>query len=97
MQEQETEEKTLTRMADRNTRRVFFKRRKGCPLSVPEAPEVDYKNPALLSKFVSEGGRILPNRITNVCAKKQRQLKNAIKIARLLALLPFSSNTNSRF
>lgn len=90
-------EKTLTRMADRNTRRVFFKRRRGCPLSLPDSPEVDYKNPNLLSKFVSEGGRILPNRITNVCAKKQRQLKKAIKIARLLALLPFSSNTNSRF
>ena len=86
--------KTLTRMADRNTRRVFFKRRKGCPLSVPGAPEIDYKNPDLLLKFVSEGGRILPNRITNVCAKKQRQLKNAIKVARILALLPFVSNTS---
>ncbi|MDX1923818.1 MAG: 30S ribosomal protein S18 [Rickettsiaceae bacterium] len=94
MEDLNREEKTLKRMADRNTRRVFFKRRKGCPLSLPESPEVSYKNPNLLSKFVSEGGRILPNRITNVCAKKQRQLKQAIKIARLLALLPFSSNTN---
>lgn len=85
---------SLKRMADRNTRRVFFKRRKGCPLSLPESPAIDYKNPDLLSKFVSEGGRILPNRITNVCAKKQRQLKKAIKIARVLALLPFVLRTN---
>lgn len=91
----DNDSKVLKRMADRNTRRVFFKRRNGCPLSTPEAPEVNYKNPDLLSKFVSEGGRILPNRITNVCAKKQRQLKNAIKVARMLALLPFISNTNT--
>jgi small subunit ribosomal protein S18 len=94
MEEEVQDGKVLKRMADRSTRRVFFKRRKGCPLSLPGAPEVDYKNPDLLSKFVSEGGRILPNRITNVCAKKQRQLKNAIKIARMLALLPFVSNAN---
>lgn len=91
---EENESKTLSRMADRNTRRVFFKKRRGCPLSVPEAPEVNYKDPELLKKFISEGGRILPNRITNVCAKKQRQLKNSIKIARVLALLPFVTSVN---
>ncbi len=80
---------TLPRMADRTSKKVFFRRRKGCPLSVEGAPEISYKNPDLLLKFVSEGGRILPSRITNVCAKKQRQLKNAIKVARILALLPF--------
>ncbi|WP_375326982.1 30S ribosomal protein S18 [Candidatus Tisiphia endosymbiont of Nemotelus uliginosus] len=84
-----TDSKSMTRMADRTNKRVFFRKRKGCPLSVPEAPEIDYKNPDLLLKFVSEGGRMLPSRITNVCAKKQRKLKNAIKIARILALLPF--------
>lgn len=81
--------RTLKRMADRSTRGVFFKRRKGCPLSLPNSPKVDYKNPDLLSRFVSEGGRILPARITNVSAKKQRQLKREIKIARILALMPF--------
>lgn len=83
------QKQSLSRMADRSTKRVFFKRRKGCPLSVEGAPKIDYKNPDLLVKFVSEGGRILPSRITNVCAKKQRQLKKAIRIARILALLPF--------
>lgn len=88
---EENTEKTLSRMADRNTKKVFFRRRKGCPLSIPGAPAIDYKNPELLLKFVSEGGRILPSRITNVSAKKQRQLKKAIKFARILALLPFIS------
>jgi small subunit ribosomal protein S18 len=86
--------KSLPRMADRNSKKVFFRRRKGCPLSIPGAPDVDYKNPTLLEKFTSEGGRILPSRITNVCAKKQRQLKRAIKRARILALLPFLGGIN---
>lgn len=72
-----------------STRKLLFKRRRGCPLSIPDSPAIDYKNPELLEKFVSEGGRILPSRITNVCAKKQRELKRAIKIARTLALMKF--------
>ncbi|HJD57242.1 30S ribosomal protein S18 [Candidatus Tisiphia endosymbiont of Ptychoptera albimana] len=84
-----TDSKSMTRMADRTNKRVFFRKRKGCPLSIANAPIIDYKNPDLLIKFVSGGGRMLPSRITNVCAKKQRKLKNAIKIARILALLPF--------
>lgn len=78
--------------SDSNEKKVFFKRRKGCPLSVDGAPEITYKNPDALSKFISEGGRILPSRVTNVSAKNQRQLKRQIKIARILALLPFVSN-----
>jgi small subunit ribosomal protein S18 len=76
---------------------VLFNRRapsrKGsmCPLSNKEAPVIDYKNIILLSQYVSEKGRILPSRITNVSAKKQRELKRAIKIARALALLPYSA------
>ena len=68
---------------------VFFRRRKGCPLSEPNSPVVDYKNIKLLSRFISERGRILPSRITSVSAKKQRELRCAIKRARNLALLPF--------
>jgi len=69
--------------------RVFFRRRKGCPLSTPDAPAIDYKDVALLSRFISERGKILPRRITAVSAKKQRELARAIKRARILALLPF--------
>ena len=58
-----------------------------CPLSGKNAPVVDYKNIKLLKKYVSESGRILPSRITSISQKKQRELSNAVKRARLLALL----------
>lgn len=70
-------------------RRVFFRRRKSCPLTGPSAPKIDYKDLKLLSRFVSERGKMLPSRITSVCAKKQRELSRAIKRARNLALLAF--------
>ena len=72
-----------------NSSKLFFRKRKGCPLSGPDNPEIDYKNPELLKKFISEGGRMLPSRITNVCAKRQRKLKKAIKRSRDIALLPY--------
>ena len=58
-----------------------------CPLSVKDAPIVDYKNINLLKKYMSENGKMLPSRITNVSQKKQRQLSLSIKRARNLALL----------
>ena len=67
-------------------------RNKGCPLSVPGAPKIDYKNPDMLKNYTSERGRILPKRIISLSAKKQRELKRAIKIARILSLLPFAQN-----
>lgn len=70
-------------------RKVFFRRRKSCPLSGPNAPAVDYKDVKLLGRFISERGKILPSRITAVSAKKQRKLSQAIKRARNLALLPY--------
>lgn len=70
-------------------RRVFFRRRKSCPLSGNKAPKIDYKDIKLLQRFISERGKMLPRRITSVSAKKQRLLSQAIKRARNLALLPF--------
>jgi len=58
-----------------------------CPLSGKNAPSLDYKNIKLLRKYISEGGRILPSRITAVSQKKQKILSREIKKARLLALL----------
>ena len=58
-----------------------------CPLSGKDAPPIDYKNIKLLRKYISEGGRILPSRITSVSLAKQKKLSKAIKRARLLALL----------
>ena len=64
-----------------------YKFKKTCPLSAKGAPKIDYKNVKLLKKYVSENGKILPSRITNVCQKKQRELSLSIKRARNLALL----------
>ncbi len=70
-------------------RRPFYRRRKSCPFSGPNAPVIDYKDVRLLSRFLSERGKIVPSRITAVSGKKQRELANAIKRARFLALLPY--------
>jgi len=75
---------------DAGTRKPFFRRRKGCPFAGPNAPTIDYKDVKLLSRYVSERGKIVPARITSVSAKKQRVLARAIKRARALALLPFA-------
>tara|TARA_B100000965_G_C19452844_1_gene696049 strand:+ start:423 stop:698 length:276 start_codon:yes stop_codon:yes gene_type:complete len=64
-----------------------YKFKKTCPLSAKGAPKIDYKNVKLLKKYVSENGKILPSRITNVCQKKQRELSLSIKRARNLALI----------
>jgi len=67
----------------------FFGRRKSCPFTGKNAPKIDYKDVRLLTRFISERGKIVPSRITGVCAKKQRLLQVAIKRARFLALLPY--------
>ena len=64
-----------------------YKFKKNCPLSTKDAPKIDYKNVRLLKKYVSENGKILPSRITNISQKKQRELSLSIKRARSLALL----------
>ena len=71
-------------------RRPFFRRRKSCPFSSDSAPKIDYKDVRLLSRFISERGKIVPSRITAVSSKKQRELARAIKRSRFLALLPYA-------
>ncbi|HJM59956.1 MAG TPA: 30S ribosomal protein S18 [Alphaproteobacteria bacterium] len=70
-------------------RRPFFRRRKTCPFSGPNAPKIDYLDIKTLQRFISERGKIMPSRITAVSAPKQRRLAQAIKRARFLALLPY--------
>ena len=70
-------------------RRPFFRRRKTCPFTGVNAPKIDYKDVKLLSRYVSERGKIVPSRITAVSAKKQRELAQAIKRARFLGFLPY--------
>ena len=74
------------------TKPSFFRRRKSCPFDSPSAPVIDYKDTKLLSRFISERGKIVPSRITAVSAKKQRELTQAIKRARYLALMPYIDN-----
>lgn len=66
-------------------------RRRVCSFCVDKAESVDYKDTAKLRKYITERGKILPRRISGNCAKHQRQLTEAIKRARIVALLPFTS------
>jgi small subunit ribosomal protein S18 len=70
-------------------RRPFFRRKKTDPFSGANAPKIDYKDVKLLQRYISERGKIVPSRITAVSNKNQRQLANAIKRARFMALLPY--------
>ena len=70
-------------------RRPFHRRRKTCPFSGANAPRIDYKDVRLLSRYISERGKIVPSRITAVSQKKQRELAKALKRARFLGLLPY--------
>ena len=66
-------------------------RKRVCSFCVDKVQDVDYKDVAKLRKFITERGKILPRRISGNCAKHQRQTTNAIKLARNIALLPFTS------
>ena len=66
-------------------------RRKVCQFCVEKVAHIDYKDINRLRRFTSERGKILPRRMTGVCAKHQRQLATAIKRARTIALLPYVS------
>ena len=68
------------------------KRRKVCAFCVDKVEQIDYKDAAKLRRFTSERAKILPRRVTGTCARHQRDLTVAIKRARHLALLPFSSD-----
>lgn len=67
----------------------YFRRKKFCYFTSNKIKEIDYKDVYLLKKFITESGKIVPSRITGTKARYQRQLANAIKIARFLALLPY--------
>ena len=60
---------------------------KRCPLSVKNAPVIDYKNLSLLKKYVSENGKIVSSKITSVSFNKQRKLTKEIKKAKILGLI----------
>ena len=64
-------------------------RKKVCAFCQNKVESIDYKDVNLLKKYITEGGKILPRRMTGTCAKHQRVLAKAIKRARLVDLLPF--------
>ena len=66
--------------------------KKVCLFCQEKAAKIDYKDTAKLRKYVAEGGKILPRRMTGTCAKHQRVLAIAIKRARIAALLPFKAD-----
>ena len=76
---------------DLSASKPFFRRKKTCPFSGPEAIEINFRDTRTLNKFVSERGKIIPARISAVSAPKQRKLAQAIKRARILALMPYLS------
>lgn len=67
-------------------------RRRGCSFCSDEQLAIDYKDPQSLKYFVTERGKIVPRRISGTCAKHQRAVQLAVKRARTIALLPFTSN-----
>ena len=77
------EEKTVKKPMKRTSRR------KVCAFCQEKVQVIDYKDVNRLKKYVTEGGKILPRRMTGVCSKHQRDLAKAIKRARVADLLPF--------
>ena len=76
---------------DKKANRPLFKRRKFCRFTAEGIKTVDYKDIELLKDFINENGKIIPARITGNCARHQRRLTVAIKQARTVALLPYTT------
>ncbi|MBR5244936.1 MAG: 30S ribosomal protein S18 [Clostridia bacterium] len=72
--------------------REVRRRRKVCQFCADKVESIDYKDTAKLRKFVSDRGKILPRRMTGTCAAHQRELTEAIKRARHIALLPYTAD-----
>ena len=85
MSEVKTEEKVVTKKYRKPSKK------KVCAFCVAGEKTIDYKDVAKLKRYMSERGKILPRRMTGTCAKHQRQLTEAIKRARHVALLPFTA------
>ena len=69
----------------------FEDRKKFCPFSNKNSPKIDYKDVKLISKYISEKGKIIPSRITNISRGKQKELSLAIKRARFLSLMSYTN------
>lgn len=74
---------------DKKPQQSFFRRKKSCPFSGKNAQVIDWKDTRTLGRFISERGKMVPSRITNVSQKKQRELAKAVKRSRYMAMLPY--------
>ncbi len=72
-------------------KKQYFRRKKVCKFCVEKIDGINYKDVKLIGLFVADRGKIIPRRISGVCAPHQRRLTGAIKQARNIALLPFAA------
>ncbi len=91
---EEREERAPRERGERPAKKGFKKQnfKKVCLFCQEKTAKIDYKDTGKLRKYVAEGGKILPRRMTGTCAKHQRELAIAIKRARIAALLPFKAD-----
>src|SRR5687767_7471224 len=73
-------------------KKFFYRRKRVCKFCVEKLEYIDFKDVKMLQQFIPERGKILPRRISGTCALHQRKLQNAIKRARIAALLPFATD-----
>ena len=76
-------------MARREPRQT---KKKVCKLCIEKIEHLDYRDDRRLARFVTDRGKIVPRRISGTCARHQSQITTAVKRARILALLPFTSD-----
>ncbi len=86
--------KRKTTNRDEKSNSPFENRTRFCPFSQINSPKIDYKDIRLLSRYISEKGKIVPSRITGVSRKKQKELSKAIKRARFLSLMSYTNKFN---
>jgi small subunit ribosomal protein S18 len=82
-------QRTQQRRSSSSSSSSSSSRRKQCRFCGDKTVDIDYKDPRLLRSFITEGGKIVPRRISGNCAKHQRSVSLAIKRARTIALLPY--------
>ena len=81
---------------EENSNSPFENKKKFCPFSQQNSPMIDYKDIKLLSRYISEKGKIVPSRITGVSRKKQKELAKAIKRARFLSIMSYTNKFSSQ-
>ena len=87
--------KKFNKKREERSNSPFENKKKFCPFSQPGSPMIDYKDTRMLSRYLTEKGKIVPSRITGVSRKKQKELARAIKRARFLSLISYTNKSFS--